>query len=79
MDRLILEIELPDFNADGIQQGADDYADGDVLAVVVEEIMREEVGVTMVGLPGEKCLNSDFEIHASLARIVGARIKKEQA
>ena len=73
-DRLILEIEVPDFNVDGAQEAADEYLDGDVLAIVIEEWMREEVGVTFVTIPGEKNLNSDFEVHSRTCRIVGARI-----
>lgn len=75
--RLILEIEVPDFNVDGAQEAADEFLDGDVLAIVIEEWMREEVGVTFVTLPGEKNMNSDFEIHSRVCRIVGARITSE--
>lgn len=72
--RLILEIEVPDFNVDGAQEAADEFLDGDLLHIVTEEWMREEVGVTFVTLPGEKNLNSDFEVHSRVCRIVGARI-----
>lgn len=50
-ERLILEIEVPDFNVDGTQEAADEFLAGDVLAIVTEEWMREEVGVTFVTLP----------------------------
>lgn len=76
-DRLILEIEVPEFNVDGAQEAADEFLDGDVLAIVTEEWMREEVGVTFVTIPGEKNLNSDFEVHSRVCRIVGARIASE--
>lgn len=71
--RLILEIEVPDFNVDGAQEAADEFLDGSVLDIVIEEWMREEVGVTFVTIPGEN-LNSDFEVHSRVCRIVGARI-----
>lgn len=74
MNRLLLEIEIPDFNVDGAQEAADEYLDGDVLAIVTEEWMREEVGVTFVTIPGEKSMNDDFEVIARTCRIVGARI-----
>ena len=76
-DRLILEIEVPDFNVDGAQEAADEFCDGDVLFIVTEEWMRPEVGVTFVTIPGEKEQNRDFEVHSRVCRIVGARIAKE--
>lgn len=75
-DRLIIEIEVDGFNAEGIQVTADKFADGDVLAVITEENMRDEVGVTFVSQPGEKCMNSDFDVFARTCRIVGARIER---
>ena len=72
--RLVLEIEVPDFNVDGAQEAADEFCDGDLLFIVTEEWMREEVGVTFVTIPGEKNLNSDFEVIARTCHIVGARI-----
>lgn len=73
--KLILEIEVPGFyvDADDLANIAE-YGDGDVLAVALEEWMREDVGVTFVSLPGEQCMSSDFEVHAMNGRIVGARI-----
>ena len=72
--KLVLEIEVPDFNVDGAQEAADEFLDGSVLDIVIEEWMREEVGVTFVTIPGEKSMNSDFEVHSRVCRIVGARI-----
>ena len=72
--RLVLEIEVPDFNVDGAQDAADEYCDGDLFPIVIEEWMRESVGLTFVTIPGEKSLNSDFEVHTRVGRIVGARI-----
>ena len=76
--RLVLEIEVPDFNVEGAQEAADEFLDGDVLAIVTEEWMRYEVGVTFVTIPGEKCMNDDFEIVSRVCRIVGARIASNQ-
>ena len=72
--RLILEIEVPDFNVEGAQEAADEFCDGDLLFIVTEEWMRPDVGVTFVTIPGEKSRNSDFELHTRVGRIVGARI-----
>ena len=73
--RLVLEIEVPDFYVDGkTQESIDEFGDGDVLFTVTEEWMRADVGLTLVSIPGEKNLNSDFEVHAMNGRIVGARI-----
>lgn len=73
--RLVVEVELPGFWVDGTtQEAADEWADGDILPIVLEEWMREDVGLTLVSIPGEKNLNSDFEVHAMNGRIVGARI-----
>lgn len=80
--RLILEIEVPDFNVDGTLENIADMADVTdvtVLDVVLDEWMRREVGVTFVTLPGEKNLNSDFDVHALTCRIVGARIEERQS
>jgi hypothetical protein len=73
-ERLILEIEVPDFNVEGAQEAADEFCNGDVLFIVTEEWMRDEVGVTFVTIPGEKSQNHEFEIESRVCRIVGARI-----
>jgi hypothetical protein len=78
-DRLILEIEVPDFNVDGAQDAADEFCDGDLHFIVTEEWMREDVIVVANDIPGEKNLNSDFEIHALTGRIVGARIVRDDS
>lgn len=72
--RLVLEIEVPEFNVDGAQEAADEWYDGDILPIVTEEWMRDDVIVVANDIPGEKNMNSDFEIHALVGRIVGARI-----
>ena len=74
MKKLILEIEVPDFNTEGMQEAADEFLDGNVGHIVTEELMRSEVGLTFVTLPTEKEMNSDFEVHTSVGEIVGARL-----
>jgi len=74
--RLVLEVAVPDFHVG--QEDIDsinEYADGDTMFVVTEEWMRRHVGLTLVSIPGEKNLNSDFEVHARVGEIVGARIE----
>lgn len=73
--RLVLEIEVPDYHVGGIQAAADEWNEGDVLPIIVEELMREEVGLTFISIPGEKEQNRDFEVHVRVGRIVGARIE----
>lgn len=73
-ERLILEIEVPDFNVEGAQEAADEFCDGDLLYIVTEEWMREDVGLTFMTIPAEKS-NHDCEIHTRVGRIVGARIE----
>jgi hypothetical protein len=73
--RLILEIEVPDFYVDGTtQEAADEWYKGKILPIVLDEWMREDVGLTFVSQPGEKEMNSDSEVCAMNGRIVGARI-----
>lgn len=84
--KLVLHIEVPGLWADDLDEnaaiyaGADDDPTAEVkpehrLDVVLEEWMRETVGLTIVTIPGEKCLNSDFEVHAFTGRIVGAEAR----
>ena len=79
--RLVLHIEVPGIYADDLPQAAKDMSGGDFpnpdhyLFVVIEEWMREEVGLTVVTLPGEKNLNEDFQVHAYNGRIVGAEVR----
>jgi hypothetical protein len=72
--RLVIEVEVPDFNVDGVQEAADEFCGGDVAFIVTEELMRGDVGLTFVTIPGEKSQNHDFEVHTRVGRIVGARI-----
>lgn len=72
-ERLILEIEVPDYNVEGIQGTANEL-EADVGEIVTEELMRPEVALGLVSVPGEKCLNDEFSLHAMRGLIVGARI-----
>jgi hypothetical protein len=75
---LVLEIEIPDFYVDGTTQEAADEWGCEIVDIVTEEWMRRDVGLTLVSIPGEKEMNSDFEVHAMNGRIVGARIETLQ-
>ena len=75
--RLVLEIEVPGFYVDGTEEplsGSGLEYGLTLLDVVTGEWMREDVGLVFVSLPGEKNMNSDFDVHAMNGRIVGARI-----
>ena len=77
---LYLTVEVPGIYADDLPASAAELSDGeptpeDYLFVVVEEWMRQEVGLTIVTLPGEKCMSDDFEICAYTGRIVGAEVR----
>jgi hypothetical protein len=78
---LVLHVEIPGFYADDLDQCAGYLSEPDApgpedrLYIVTEEWMRAEVGITLVSLPGEKCLSDDFEIHAYTGRIVGAETR----
>ena len=75
---LVLHVEVPGFWADDLDQLAAVLSEPDApgpedrLCIVTEEWMREEVGITLVSIPGEKCRNDDFEVKAFTGRIVGA-------
>jgi len=79
---LVLHVEIPGFYADDLDECAALYAEPEApgprerLDVVIEEWMRAEVGITLVSLPGEKCMNDDFQVHAYTGRIVGAEAKE---
>jgi hypothetical protein len=81
---LVLHIEVPGFNADDLDQLAgymsepDPPGPKDRLYIVTEEWMRETVGITLVSIPGEKCMNDDFEVRAFTGRIVGAEAREHQ-
>jgi hypothetical protein len=75
---LVLHIAVPGFYADDLDECArvlqDSAGPVERLFVVTEEWMREEVGITLVSLPGEKCMSDDFEVHAYTGRIVGVEL-----
>lgn len=78
---LVLHIAVPDLYADDLTEIAAIWSDGeptaeDMLYVVVNEWMRRTVGLTIVTIPGEKCTNDDFEVHAYTAEIVGASLQE---
>jgi hypothetical protein len=73
----VLEIEVPEFYVDGTEQEFADEHDLTVFDIATEEWMRPDVGLTFVTIPGEKEMNSDFEVKAMEGRIVGARIVKD--
>ena len=81
---LVLHIEIPGFYADDLDECARDMMDLDEseapdaesrLYIVTEEWMRAEVGLTLVSIPGDKCLSDDFEVKAFTGRIVGAETR----
>ncbi len=74
--RLVLEIEVPDFYVDETTQQLADELGCEIVDIVRDEWMREDVGLTFVSIPGEKETNSEFEVHARVGRIVGAKIAK---
>lgn len=74
---LRLTVEVPGLWADDLDEHAAMYADGaptarDRLDVVLEEWMRPDVGLTIVTIPGDKCMSDDFEVHAYTCTVVGA-------
>ena len=78
---LRLTIEVPDIWADDLDENAACYSDPDPptaedrLEVILSEWMRPEVGLTIVTIPGDKCMNDDFEVHAYTATIVAAETR----
>lgn len=81
---LVLHVTVPGFYADDLDDCAKEYADEEEptarerLEVVLEEWMREEIGITLVSLPGEKSMSDDFEVHAYTGRIVGAELRNRE-
>jgi hypothetical protein len=79
--KFILTIEVDGFNADDLDEYAGYIAEPDPpdaddrLFVVTEEWIRPDVTITVCTLPGDKCMNSDFELVAFSGRIIGAEIR----
>lgn len=75
---LVLQIEVPEFFADDLDEMAGYISEPDPpdaedrLYVVVNEWMRSDCGITIVSIPGDKCMNDDFEVAAFTGRVVGA-------
>lgn len=78
---LVLHIQVPGVYADDLHKHAaflsepDEPGPREYRDVVLDEWMREEVGLTIVTLPGEKCDNDDFGVHAYTGRVVGAEVR----
>jgi hypothetical protein len=78
--KLVLTIVVHGIWADDLPESAaiwaenDDPTPRDYLNVVLEEWMREDIGVTLVSLPGDKCMNDDFVVSAHDATIIGAAV-----
>lgn len=80
--KLILQIEVEGFNADDLDELAEIWADGEPgdrarerLHVVTEEWVRPDVSLTLVTIPGDKCMNDDFTVVAFNGRIIGAETR----
>lgn len=76
--KLILHVEVPEYYADDIPEGVllwEGTPDNprDVANYLAEEI-RSDVGLTVVTIPGDKCMNDDFGVFATTGRIVGAQV-----
>ena len=77
-EALVLHIEVPVFNVEGAQDVADEFYDGDVFPILIEEWMRGDVIVVANDIPGEKSQNHEFNLHALEGRIVDAEIVRER-
>lgn len=53
----------------------DEPTEDDYLFLVTEEWMREEVTLTIVTYPGEKCMNHEFDVVPFRGRIVGVSME----
>lgn len=78
---LVLEIKVPQFYAEDLEEQVKlmkqegwEPRDGALTYIVTEEMVRREVGLSLVSLPSEKCLNSDFQLINTDGVIVGARV-----
>lgn len=76
--RLRLTIDIDEFWADDLDESASYMSEPkpptaeDRLYVVTEEWMRPRIVLTVNSIPGPKCMNDDFELHALTGTIVGA-------
>jgi len=75
---LVLSIAVDGFWADDLDESAAMIAEPDPpdadhrLDVVTEWWVRDQVGLFLVGIPGEKCMNDDFVARSYDGRLVGA-------
>jgi hypothetical protein len=79
---LVLYIEIPNFNTSGIMEFLAEILEHkptpkEIADYLTDEVMREEVGVTLVSLAAPKCANDDFDVFARLGKIVGAEVGDE--
>ena len=78
-DRLVLHIEIDQFNADGIREGVEGWLDDDedfgeaLLETINEEIMATEIGVVFKPRDTE----SEMPLIARTCRVVGAEIRSK--
>lgn len=78
--KLVLTIVVDGIWADDLPESAalwaqkDDPSPEDYLNVVLEEWMRADIGITLVTLPGDKCMNNDFLVTAHNGTIIGAGV-----
>lgn len=68
---LVLHIRVPGIWVDDLEETAKEF-ECSIGDLITDEYMRSEVGLTIVTLPDDKCLNDDFGVHAYTATIVGA-------
>lgn len=71
--KLILYIEVPGVWVDDIPEQATEF-ECEIIDILLEEFMRPQVGLTIVGVPGEKCMNDDFQVYAYTCHVVGAEV-----
>lgn len=78
---LVLHIAVPGFNGDDLDEfaGMDNESEptNEDRLEVIAEWMRTDVGVTLVSVPGDKCMNDDFMVKAFDGEIVGAHLMEQ--
>ena len=82
--KLILHIELPEIWVDDLEENLHIWMmDGqdkteptarDMSDMITTELMRDRAGVTLVTMPGEKCMNHEFDVISYTGTIVGAEV-----
>lgn len=80
---LVLHIKVPGIYCDDLPEWVAECVDpdeptaADYAEVLIDSEMRPEVGLTIVGRPGDKDLHDDFDVHAYTGRIVGAEVRDD--